>query len=101
MQWRLGSAERFETLLRVTIEMVGAVYTPPQRVFGTTDDEGGLVEIAFGLEHARTEAPIGLQPWLQGSSSDVLITSSKLYAGDWTHDLTDLSTADLEAGREH
>jgi hypothetical protein len=102
MQRRLGSAERVETLLRTTIEMTGGVYRPPERerVLGDSDDEGRLVEIALDLENARTEAPIGLQPWLQGSASEGLLSSTRLYAGHWGRDLAVMSSADLERGRE-
>jgi hypothetical protein len=102
MQRRLGSAERVETLLRTTIEMTGGVYRPPERerVLGDSDDEGRLVETALDLEKARTEAPIGLRPWLQGSASEGLVTSSRLYAGHWGRDLAVMSSADLERGRE-
>jgi hypothetical protein len=101
MRRRLGSEERVETVIRAGIEMATGTYTPPSRVHGDSDDERLLVEIALGLQRGRTDAPTGLQPWLTGSMSEVLVDSSRLYAGHWARDLQDLSDAELERGREH
>jgi hypothetical protein len=101
LRTRLGNdAGRVETVLRATIEMAGGVYAPPERTHGADDDEGRLFETVLGIEKGRTEAPIGLQPWLQGDITDVLVQSTHDFGGNWSHDLTKMTDADLELGRE-
>ncbi|MEK6225499.1 MAG: hypothetical protein AABM40_04305 [Chloroflexota bacterium] len=101
MRRRLGDDPgRVETVLRATIEMVGGVYVPPEQHHGPADDEGPLFEAVIGVENARTEAPIGQQPWLRGSITDMLVESTHDFGGDWSRDLREMSDAELEAGRE-
>jgi hypothetical protein len=54
---------RVETLIRASAEVVAGVYVPPTYVMGPGDDEGNLFEAVLGIEVARTQAPIGQQPW--------------------------------------
>lgn len=100
MRARLGDdTGRVETVLRATIEMAGGVYMPPVRVHGEADKEGPLFEAVLGFDNARTEAPIGQEPWLKGDTSDLLLESMRDFAGDWAHDLAQMSDAELEVGR--
>ena len=75
---------RTETVIRASAEMVAGVYVPPQYVMGPDDDEGNLFEAVLGIEAARTEAPIGLQPWLRGSLTETLVDATRDFAGEWT-----------------
>jgi hypothetical protein len=98
MRRRLGTEERVETVVRAALDMAAGTYTPPTRIHGPADDEGLLVEIALGLQKARIEAPTGLKPWLTGSMTEIMVDSTRLYAGSWMNDLRAMTDAQLDKG---
>jgi hypothetical protein len=96
---RLHGAGQLETFLRISTELIGGVYQPPDLVHGPADDEGLLFEQGIGLASARKYAPIGANPWLSGDGHQALLAISTLFAGEWQKDLDALSDAQLREAR--
>lgn len=92
---RLHRAGQIETFLRISTELIGGTYQPPERIHGPADDEGLLFEQGIGLDSARTHAPIGAKPWLSGDGHQTLLTISTVFAGDWQQELAGLNDAQL------
>jgi hypothetical protein len=98
---RLGSRERFETLLRVLLDALAGRYvsTPsPSASVRARESEGLLFESALGLSHARE--PLDGFVFLRDDPEALLHQLPGLLSGEWSRSVAEASDAELLAARD-
>ena len=98
---RLGSRERFETVLRMLLDAVAGRYIPtpsPSPSVLARESEGRLLERALGLDHARE--PLDGFVFLRDEPEAPLHHLPRLLSGEWSPSVTAASDAELLAARD-
>lgn len=98
---RVGSRERFETIMRIVMDALAGAYaqTPsPDRPTYEAESEGLLFERALGIVHGR-DGLAGFA-WIKGEPEETLRSLPKLLSGEWSDAVASATDAELVDARD-